>query len=339
MFLEDGPYPNVLKDEIGLRELCLVDLKHVTNKLPMQIGDYTDFFAGLHHARNCGVIFREPSNALQPNYRHLPVAYHGRASSVVVSGTQVRRPRGQILLNPSAQTKTPVLAPSRRLDFELELGCFLCKSSDLGEPIPVHKTSEYLFGVVLLNDWSARDFQTWESMPLGPFTSKNFCSSISPWVVLMDALEPFQSPGLDNEGVQTLEYLRETESRSIYDMELTAAIIPAGQRRESVVTRTNGRNLLWSFSQMLAHHTVGGCNANVGDLLGSGTISGAQRGQFGSLLENSEGGKEKITLDSDVERLFLEDGDTILFRGVCGDELGSRVGFGECIGTILAAKS
>lgn len=337
LFIDETPYPDVLKDNEALRKECIIPLSDVTMHMPMAIGNYTDFFAGMYHAHNCGVIFRGPNNALQPNYKHLPVAYHGRASSVVVSGTPVTRPKGQILEDPTADVKKPIFTPCRRLDYELELGAFLCKPSELGEPISVYQAQDHLFGLVLLNDWSARDFQAWEAVPLGPFTAKNFCTSISPWVVLMDALEPFRVPGIYND-VENLDYLKETERKNVFSIRLEVSITPKGGETD-LVTRNNGRNLLFSFPQMLAHHTAGGCNVNVGDLLGSGTISGTDGSRAcGSLLEQTKGGKMTLGLDSGLERMFLEDGDTVRFTGVSGEE-GAFVGFGECGGTVMPAKT
>ena len=219
----DTEIPDVLQENNSLRKQVFVPLSDVTLHLPLKIGNYTDFYAGKNHAYNCGVIFRGPSNALQPNYTHMPVAYHGRASSVVVSGTSIRRPVGQILENPAAEQKVPVLSASKRLDIELELGAFLCKSSQMGEPISVEQAHEHLFGFVLLNDWSARDLQSWEAVPLGPFLSKNFGTSISPWVVLADALEPFRCPSLKNE-TEILPYLKEAQKKNVYDIQLEVTL-------------------------------------------------------------------------------------------------------------------
>ena len=230
----DTRFPGVLRDNMPLQERALVPLQQVTMHLPMKIGNYTDFFAGKHHAYNCGVIFRGANNALQPNYTHMPVAYHGRASSVVVSGTPIRRPSGQVLEDPIAAEKTPVFSPSRRLDIELELGAFLCKASPLGEPIPADQAHEHLFGFVLLNDWSARDLQAWEAVPLGPFLSKNFGTSISPWIVLADAVEPFRCAGLEN-NTSLLPYLREKGRETAYnidlEVELTSRLMSPASRK------------------------------------------------------------------------------------------------------------
>jgi fumarylacetoacetase len=219
VFAEDTPYPGVLKTNTSLQKQAIFPLKDIQTHLPFKIGDYTDFYAGLHHAYNVGVLFRGPANALQPNYKHLPVGYHGRASSVVVSGTPIRRPNGQILENPTAEKKAPILSPCRKLDIELELGAFVCKKNSMGEPVPIEQAEESIFGVVLMNDWSARDVQAWEYVPLGPFNSKNFGTTISAWVVLADALEPFRVKGLEND-TEILPYLQEKEEENVFDIKL-----------------------------------------------------------------------------------------------------------------------
>ncbi|OQN98818.1 Fumarylacetoacetase [Cryoendolithus antarcticus] len=333
VLLKSGPFPDVLEKNEQLRQSALVPLEECDMHLPLRVGDYTDFYAGLHHAHNVGVLFRGPQNALQKNYKHLPVGYHGRASSVVVSGTPIQRPRGQILIDPE---RGPELSPCRKLDFELELGCFVCASSDLGESISIYDTPDYLFGVVLMNDWSARDIQAWEYVPLGPFNSKNFGTTVSPWVVLMDALEPFATDGIQND-VPSLPYIDEKGRKSNFAIDLTVTLTTASGK-SSTLTKTSARNLLFSFPQMLAHHTVGGCPFNVGDLLGSGTISGKGENEKGCLLERSENGKIEIELEGGEKRLFLEDGDTLTLSGVCGQGDGALVGFGECAGTIVEAN-
>jgi fumarylacetoacetase len=219
VFSENTEFPDILKNNTSLQQQVLLPLKEVQMHLPFKIGDYTDFYAGLNHAYNCGCLFRSPENALQPNYKHMPIGYHSRASSVVLSGTPVRRPHGQILLDPTAAKKNPTLSPSRKLDIELELGAFICKPNKHGEPVPIDEAEQSLFGVVLLNDWSARDIQAWEAVPLGPFNAKNFASSISPWVVLADALEPFKAAGIKNDG-EVLPYLKEKDSASVFDIKL-----------------------------------------------------------------------------------------------------------------------
>lgn len=294
-----------------------------------------DFYAGLNHAYNVGVLFRGPQNALQPNYKHLPVGYHGRASSVVVSGTPIRRPTGQILANPTADPKVPMLSPCRKLDIELELGCFVCKPSAIGEQVRIEDAPEHLFGVVLMNDWSARDIQAWEYVPLGPFNSKNFGTTISAWVVLMDALEPFATNGIEND-IRVLPYLDEADRKSHYRIDLSFSITPPSGKT-TTLTRTSATQLLFSFPQMLAHHTVGGCPFNVGDLMGSGTISGPTQTEKGSLLEQTENGKVTVELASGEKRTFLEDGDVVTLTGSCGREEGAVVGFGECMGLVVPA--
>ncbi|PGH17388.1 fumarylacetoacetase [Polytolypa hystricis UAMH7299] len=333
----DTPFPELLQSNDTLRQSALIPRAEVTNHLPLKIGDYTDFYAGLNHAYNVGVLFRGPDDALQPNYKHLPVGYHGRASSVVVSGTPIRRPNGQILLNPAATPKLPTFSPCKKLDIELELAAFVCRGNSLGEPIPINEAEDHLFGLVLMNDWSARDIQAWEYVPLGPFNAKNFATTITPWVVLMDALEPFRARGLSADSADSLlPYLREQKAaESVYDIKLEFDL-KTENGTVTKLSKTNATNLLWSFPQMVAHHTVTGCNLNTGDLLGSGTISGAEKGTLGSLLESSDGGKTPIKLADGEERVFLQDGDEAMLRGVCGKE-GEYVGFGECVGKILPA--
>ncbi|KAK0391667.1 hypothetical protein NLU13_1166 [Sarocladium strictum] len=333
VFAADTPHAALLKDNASLRSTALLPLKDVTNHLPLAIGDYTDFYAGKHHAFNVGCLFRGPDNALQPNYTHLPVAYHGRASSVVVSGTPIRRPWGQILADPKAEPKIPTFTPCRRFDIELELGMFVCGGNDLGSPIPVAKADDHIFGYVLLNDWSARDIQAWEYVPLGPFTSKNVGTSISPWVVLADAMEAFKTQGIPNDS-DICSYLKEPTKESLLDIHLEIDLI-TGDGNRTTISKTNSKNLLWSWPQMMAHHTITGCNLRTGDLLGSGTISGPEPGTEGSMLEQTQGGKVIIKLSNGEERKFLQDGDTVVIRGRAGRE-GALVGFGEVSGTILA---
>ncbi|KAF2763709.1 Fumarylacetoacetase [Teratosphaeria nubilosa] len=335
VFLANGPFPNVLQENEQLRKDALLPLSDITTHLPMHIGDYTDFYAGLFHAQTVGTLFRGAQNALQPNYKHLPVGYHGRASSVVVSGTPILRPHGQILVDPTAEAKEPSLSPCKKLDFELELACFVTKSTRLGEPMRITNAPDHLFGVVLMNDWSARDVQAWEYVPLGPFNSKNFATTISPWVVLMDALEPFATTGISNDK-QVLPYLDEKGHKSHYAIDLQVTLAsPAGGT--STICKTSARNLLFSFPQMLTHHGVGGCPFNVGDLLGSGTISGETKGSKGCLLEQTENGKVEVELEGGERRKFLEDGDMLTITGVCGTEDGVLIGFGECSGRIERA--
>ncbi|KAE8137672.1 hypothetical protein BDV38DRAFT_246673 [Aspergillus pseudotamarii] len=335
VFRADTPFPQVLKDNASLQKEALLPLSEVTNHVPMQIGDYTDFYAGLNHAYNVGVLFRGPENALQPNYKHLPVAYHSRASSVVPSGTPIHRPNGQILANPAATPKLPTFSPCKRLDIELELAAFVSKPNDLGKPVNINEAEDHIFGLVLMNDWSARDIQAWEYIPLGPFNAKNFATTITPWVVLLDALEPFRATGLEpGDRDSLLPYLREKRAANVYDIPLEVEITSAGGK-PTIISNSNAKNLLYSFPQMLAHHTITGCNMNPGDLLGSGTISGTEPKTQGSLLEQTNG-KNPLKLADGSERLFLEDGDTIVLRGKAGTE-GNYVGFGDCTGTILPA--
>ncbi|WYZ45956.1 hypothetical protein EsH8_IX_000181 [Colletotrichum jinshuiense] len=335
VFLDNTPHPEVLKKNEALKEASLKPISEVFLHLPFAIGDYTDFFAGRNHAHNVGVLFRGPANALQPNYSHLPVAYHGRASSVVVSGTPLRRPWGQALPVPGATE--PVFRPCARLDIELEMGMFISLPNSLGRPVSVNDADEHIFGYVLMNDWSARDIQQWEYVPLGPFNAKNFGTTISPWVVLADALEPFRTKGLEND-VKLQQYLREDRYDNVLDIKLQVSLSPSGGE-ETIITQTSAKNLLWSWPQMVAHHSISGCNLRPGDLFGSGTISGIEPGTQGSLLEQSQGGKTTIKLSGGQERKFIEDGDTVVIRGWAGELDGDLVGFGECVGQILPPLS
>ena len=304
----------------------LVERRAVRMLLPIHVGDYTDFYSSIEHATNVGKMFR-PDNPLLPNWRWIPVGYHGRASSIVVDGTPIRRPHGQIL--PKGE-ETPVFSPSRQLDFELEMAFVIGKENPLGQPVPVEKAEEYIFGLVLFNDWSARDLQRWEYVPLGPFLGKNFGSSVSPWIVPLEALKPFRVKG-PKQNPAPLEYLRTTGARNC-DIELDVAIQPENGA-ETVVCRSNARYLYWSMAQQLAHHTVNGCNLRVGDLLASGTISGPTPDSFGSMLELSWAGQKPLTLADGSTRTFLQDGDTVVLRGWARKD-GLRVGFGEVRGKV-----
>ncbi|KAJ5982565.1 hypothetical protein N7451_012665 [Penicillium sp. IBT 35674x] len=327
--------PQLLRDNVVAREAALFPKETVKVHLPMKIWGYTDFFAGKNHAYNCGCIFRDSKNALQPNYLHLPVGYSSRASSVVVSGTPIRRPLGQFLAKEGDTISQ--FGPCQKLDIELELGALLCKSNEMGEPIPVDKAEEYIFGFVVLNDWSARDIQAWEAVPLGPFNAKNFASSISPWVVLKDAIEGFHTQGILNE-TDLNPYLREQRLDSMYGINLEVELRTA-DGEVATLTRTNSKNLVFSFAQMLAHHTIGGCPMQVGDLIESGTISGTGPGSLGSFLEASSGGTKRFDLSNGIKRTFLQDGDSIAIRGWCGKDGTPLVGFGECEGTIKSAPT
>lgn len=333
---DDTPFPKVLRDNDQLKARALLSHSEVKMHMPMEIGDYTDFFAGINHAFTVGSLFRGPENALQPNYKHLPVAYHSRASSVVVSGTPVRRPWGQILTTPPTTVpKIPTFAPCRRLDIELELAAFICKSNALGDAVPVDEAEQTIFGYVLMNDWSARDIQMWEYVPLGPFNAKNFATTISAWIVLPDALQPFAVTGILND-TDYAPYLKESRPSNQYDIRLQVDLTTSSGKTTTTVTETNAKNLIWSFPQMIAHHTISGCPMRPGDLLGSGTISGDDDGSRGSLLEQNRGGKQTIKLNEGEERVFLQDGDSVTIYGVAGSE-GNLVGFGECSGKVLEA--
>jgi fumarylacetoacetase len=306
----------------------LADRRSAHMLMPLRVPNYTDFYSSIEHATNVGKMFR-PDNPLLPNWRWLPVGYHGRASSIVVSGTPIRRPQGQIL--PPGSTDTPIFSASKQLDFELEMAFVIGKESALGEPIPVANAEEHIFGLVLFNDWSARDIQRWEYVPLGPFLGKNFGSSISPWIVPLEALKPFRTKA-PKQTPAPLEYLRQSGKPNV-DIALEVALIPKAGGKETVICRSNTRYLYWSMAQQLAHHTVNGCNVQVGDLMASGTISGPEADSFGSLLELSWGGKKPLTLADGSTRTFLEDGDTVTMRAWAG-EGEHRVGFGEVTGLI-----
>jgi fumarylacetoacetase len=320
-----------LRDDAKLRKRVFHSQRDVTMQLPARIGDYTDFYSSYHHAHNVGTMLRGPENALMPNWKWLPVAYHGRASSIVVSGTEVRRPHGQI--KPS-DVAAPIVAPTRSFDFELETAFFIGPGNALGEPVPIGRAVDHIFGLVLMNDWSARDIQAWEYQPLGPFLAKNFCTSISPWVVTLEALDPFRQP-LPEQEPEPLPYLR-APSDFIFDIHLEASLRTSEMKEPHVITRTNFQNLYWSISQQLAHHTVNGCNLESGDLLASGTISGAAEEARGCMLELTWRGANPLNLPNGETRKWLEDGDTLAITGWCEGD-GYRVGFGEVSGRVLAA--
>jgi fumarylacetoacetase len=324
---------SALSGDAALRDALLVPQSSVDLQLPAAIGDYTDFYASKEHATNVGIMFRGAENALMPNWLHLPVGYHGRSSSVVVSGAPIVRPHGQQSL---VDGQPPVFGPSKLLDFELEMGAFVGPGNALSEPIKIADAHEHIFGFVLLNDWSARDIQKWEYVPLGPFLAKNFATSISPWVVTLDALEPFRQSGPVQEPVP-LPYLRQTRGAA-YDVQLTVSLEASGLDAPFVLSRSNLKYLYWSSEQQLVHHTISGCNMRAGDLLGTGTISGPTPDSYGSMLELSWRGTKPIQLPNGAERKFLQDGDTIVMRGHCQGD-GYRIGFGEVRGTVLPAKS
>lgn len=300
------------------------------NVLPARIGDYTDFYSSKNHAFNVGCMFRDPKNALNPNWVHLPVGYHGRASSVTISGTPVRRPKGQV----SADKLNPSWSKCNRLDIELEMGIFVGKGNKLGEPVKCKDAKDHIFGYVVLNDWSARDLQVWEYVPLGPFNAKNFHSTISPWIVTAEALEPFKIK-LPEQDPKPLDYLQDADMTS-YDINLDVFMKSPKMEAEHKLATSNLKYLYWSPAQQLTHHTVTGCNMSSGDLLGTGTISGTEKQEYGSMLELTWAGKEKIQLPSGEERVFLQDGDSVRMTGTCKGN-GFTIGFGDCEGTILPA--
>jgi fumarylacetoacetase len=321
-----------LRDDDELRSQALVPMVDARLHMPFAVAGYTDFYSSKEHATNVGVMFRGKDNALQPNWLHMPIGYNGRASTVVVSGTPVRRPRGQ-LKPPTADT--PSFGPCKRLDFELEMGVVVGQPSAMGEMLNEAQAEAMIFGFVLLNDWSARDIQQWEYVPLGPFQGKAFATSISPWVVTREALEPFRVTGPEQEPAP-LAYLQQQNTQN-YAVELDVGLLTPGMNAPQTICRTNFKYMYWSSVQQLMHHASSGCAMNIGDLLGSGTISGPEKDQRGSLLEISWNGAEPIALDGGTERAFLEDGDQLIMRGWCQGD-GYHVGFGAVEGTIAAAE-
>ena len=320
-----------LRDDKKLREQAFYRQADVSMQLPAKIGNYTDFYSSYHHAHNVGTMLRGPENALMPNWKWLPVAYHGRASSVVASGWEVRRPKGQIK---PADAPSPVFGPSKSLDYELEMAFLIGPGNSLGQPVPIDQAADHIFGFVLMNDWSARDIQAWEYQPLGPFLAKNFCTSISPWVVTLEALEPFRK-ALPKQEPEPLPYLRAKKDFT-FDIQLEARLQTAQMKTPHTITRTNFQNLYWSVAQQLAHHTVGGCNLQSGDLLASGTISGETEESRGCMLELTWRGANPLKLPNDETRKWLENGDTLSITGWCQGD-GYRIGFGEVSGKILPA--
>lgn len=322
---------SVIQGDAALRKEVLLRQADVEMLLPVTIGDYTDFYSSKEHATNVGTMFRDPNNALLPNWLHVPVAYHGRASSVVISGTDVRRPCGQTKAD---DKEIPSFGPCRLMDYELELGLIIGRENRLGEPIPVQEAHEYIFGMVLVNDWSARDIQKWEYVPLGPFLAKNLATSISPWIVTMDALEEFRTTG-PAQDPEPLPYLQQDGAHA-FDIHLEATLKTPNMDQPQVIAKTNARYLYWSPTQQIAHHASNGCNLRVGDLIASGTISGSDPESCGSLLETTWKGTRPIQLPSGEERTFLRDGDTLSITG-CSYGAGYTIGFGEVSGTILPA--
>ncbi len=319
-----------LKERTDTVNEAVLPMTEVTMHLPVEVGDYTDFYSSREHATNVGTMFRGADNALMPNWLHLPVGYHGRASSIVVSGTDIQRPKGQMRPKPD---EPPVFGPTNQLDIELETAFITFEGRPLGEHIEADEAEDFIFGMVLFNDWSARDIQSWEYVPLGPFLGKNFGSSMSPWVVTLDALEPFRT-ATPKQDPMPLPYLR-TSGEHSFDIALEASIIP-NNGEETVICRSNFKYLYWSMPQQLAHHTVNGCNVRAGDVMASGTISGPVPESYGSLLELTWRGTKPLTLKDGSDRKFLEDGDTVVIRGH-GERDGVRIGFGEVRGEILPA--
>lgn len=322
-----------LRDYEELRLKAFYPQSDVEMLLPVQVGDYTDFYASKEHATNVGTMFRGKDNALMPNWKHVPIGYHGRASSIVLSGTNIRRPLGQ---TKPANAESPVFGPSAQLDFELEMGWFIGPGNKLGEPIPVDQAEDHVFGMVLVNDWSARDIQSWEYQPLGPFLAKNFATSISPWVVPLEALEPFRQAG-PAQDPEPLAYLRQTKNGA-FNINLEVYLKPENDPEETQITKTNFNYMYWSVAQQVAHHTITGCNMRPGDMHASGTISGSERSERGSMLELTWRGAEPLVLKNGEKRTWIEDGDELIIRGYCQGD-GYRIGFGEVKGTVLPALS
>ena len=317
-----------LRDNAKDKNIIIFNIKDVEMQLPVLIGDYTDFYSNKEHATNIGKILGETENLLFPNWLYIPVAYHGRSSTIIPSGIPVHRPMGQTL--PHGET-TPVFGPSRSVDFELETAFITTDANIMGENIPINEAEDYIFGMVLMNDWTARDLQKWESIPLGPFLSKNFATSISPWIITMDALEPFRTKG-PKQDPAPFPYLQ-LKGKNTFDINLEVAIQPENAV-ETIVSRSNFKYMYWSMSQQLAHHTSNGCRVNSGDMMGSGTISGPTPDSYGSMFELSWAGKNPIKLNDGTERKFINDGDTVILKGFCKNN-GVRIGFGEVSSKLL----
>ena len=317
-------------DEKTIEE-CFYDLDKVQMMMPLHVQNYTDFYSSIEHATNVGKMFRDPENALLPNWKHLPVGYHGRASSIVVSGINFHRPKGQMK---PADAENPIFGASKQLDFELEMAFVLNKNTEIGESISTQEAEDAIFGMVIFNDWSARDIQSWEYVPLGPFLGKNFCSSISPWVVTLEALEPFRTASPKQEP-EVLDYLK-FEGDKNFDINLEVYLQPENGE-ENLICKSNYKYMYWNMTQQLAHHTINGCNVEVGDLYASGTISGSEPNSFGSMLELTWRGQNPLKLSDGTERKFIEDHDTIIMKGF-SEKDGIRVGFGEVRGKVLPAK-
>ena len=321
-----------LRDNTDLQEKALFKQADVIMHLPVQVPGFTDFYSSKEHATNVGTMFRDPNNALLPNWTEMPVGYNGRASTIIVSGTDVIRPSGQ--LKPNADER-PIFSPCKRLDFELETAFVVGKGNSIGQPIAVNEAAEHIFGMVLLNDWSARDIQKWEYVPLGPFNAKTFASEVSPWIVTMDALAPFKTPCPSQEP-KPLAYLNEKASDSSFDITLSVELLPENADEATVVCETNFKYMYWSMAQQLTHHTITGCKVEVGDMMGSGTISGPTPDSYGSMLEIAWNATKPVTLKGGETRSFIEDGDTVIMKGY-SEKDGIRVGFGEVRGKVLPA--
>src|SRR5690554_2626649 len=319
-----------LRDNQEHRKNILFNIDQVEMQLPVQIGDYTDFYSSKEHATNVGTMFRGKENALMPNWLHIPVGYHGRSSSIIPSGINIRRPNGQTIPDGA---DTPVFGPSKQVDFELEMAFITTDGNALGEPIPVNEAEDYIFGLVLFNDWSARDIQRWEYVPLGPFLAKNFASTISPWIVTLDALQPFkvESPKMEK---PVFPYLQSTGKKS-YDIHLEVYLQPENAEAQKICS-SNFKYMYWNMSQQLAHHTINGCNVNSGDMMGSGTISGPTPDSYGSMLELTWRGQNPLKMNDGSERKFINDNDSVIMKGYCKKD-GIRIGFGECKSKLLPA--
>lgn len=320
-----------LADDAKTIEECFYDFNQVQMMMPVHVPNYTDFYSSIEHATNVGKMFRDPANALLPNWKHLPVGYHGRASSIIISGTEFHRPKGQT--KPVAD-ENPIFGPCKQLDFELEMAFIVNKNTEMGDSISTAEAEDAIFGLVIFNDWSARDIQSWEYVPLGPFLGKNFCSTISPWVVTLEALKPFKTDSPKQEP-EVLDYLK-FDGQQNFDINLQVYIQPENGQ-ENLISESNYKFMYWNMLQQLAHHTVNGCNVEVGDMYASGTISGPDKSSFGSMLELTWRGTEPLTLSDGTERKFINDNDTVIMRGHAEKDR-MRVGFGEVSGKVLAAK-
>ncbi|GAK94435.1 fumarylacetoacetase [Nonlabens ulvanivorans] len=318
----------LLRDNKEHRNRIIFNMDEIEMQLPVLIGDYTDFYSSKEHATNVGTMFRDPDNALLPNWLHMPVAYHGRSSTIIPSGIPIHRPQGQTM---PAGSDQPIFGPSKLVDFELEMAFITTDANNMGQPISVEEAEDYIFGMVVFNDWSARDIQKWEYVPLGPFLAKNFASSISPWIVTLDALEPFRTSGPEMEK-PVLDYLKSSKDKT-YDIHLEVDITPQ-QGKPTTICKSNFKHLYWNMSQQLAHHTINGCRVNSGDMMGSGTISGSKPDSYGSMLELSWRGERPVKLNDGTERKFINDFDTVTMRGYCKNGP-VRIGFGEVSNQLL----